>query len=291
MSAMPATARPKRTSVTGYYTILAVLFLAVQGSFWWVSAGRLPDLGVVPELASEQELDVLSFGDRQLLFRIMAFRLNNTGDTFGRFTRLASYNMEKVYLWFTMLDKFDNKSNHLPSMSAYYFSQTQNEKDVIHLVNYLYEHSYWRPEVKWWWLGQATYLALHKLKDEDLALKIAKHLEGVKGIPYWAQQMPAFVYEKRGEFEDAYIIMRNILETDQEMDQGELNYMRYFMEERLERLKEAEELLKKQQERIDRKSKETGVISPVVPMVTTPSTPKPEKTEEQPQPADAHQAP
>ncbi len=243
---------------TRYYTALAIFLLIIQAGFWQVSQGRLPDLGVVPELASEDELNLLSFGDKQLLFRIMAFRLNNTGDTFGRFTRLGDYDMEKIYDWFTLLDKFDAASNHPAAMASYYFAQTQNEADVIHMIYYLYEHSYYRPQEKWWWLAHATYMALHKAQDKDLALKIAKHLEGVRGIPYWAQQMPAFVHEERGEFEDAFIIMKNILEDDTELDQGELNYIRYFMEERMERAEEVQELLRQQQQRIETERKEGG---------------------------------
>jgi hypothetical protein len=237
------------TSAT-YYSRIAIVFLCIQAVFVWASMHRIPDLGIVPEPASAEELQLLSFGDSQLLFRIMGFRLNNTGDTFGRFSKLSEYNMENIHHWFSKLDALDGRANHLPAMAAYYFSQTQNKPDVIHLVDYLYEHSYHRPQEKWWWLTQAVYMAIHKLKDDTLALKIAKPLEGVKGIPYWAQQMPAFVHEKRGEFEDASIIMQNILKDDPNLTQGELNYIQYFMEDRLKRLKEVEGLLEEQQKRI-----------------------------------------
>jgi hypothetical protein len=245
-----------------YYIRLAVIFLIMQAAFAFTSMKRIPDLGVVPDLSSEQELRLLSFGDGQLLFRIMAFRLNNTGDTFGRFIKLSDYNMKKIHTWFTRLDAFDATANHLPSMAAYYFSQTQNHKDVRHLVDYLYEHSYYRPSEKWWWLTQGVYLAMHKLKDDALALKIAEPLVGVKGIPYWAQQMPAFVHEKRGEFEDAATIMKNILAEDDALSQGELNYIRYFMDERLKRLKEVESLLDAQQMRIKQEGKAEDAPTP-----------------------------
>ncbi len=237
------------------YSYLALVLLSLQAVFCFASINRIPDLGVVPELASRHELDVMAFGDRQLLFRIMAFRLNNTGDTFGRFTKLSSYNLQKVHQWFSELDTFDGRSNHLPTMAAYYFSQTQNHPEVIEMVNYLYEHSYWRPEVKWWWLTQGVYLAMHKLNDDALALKIATPLAGVKNIPYWAQQMPAFVHEKRGEFEDASIIMQNILKDDRKLNQGELNYIHYFMDDRIKRLKEVEGLMEAQQRRLNAEAK------------------------------------
>lgn len=240
-------------SVVKRTSLIACLLLALQAGFWWKSFGKLPDLGVVPDVMTDDEIQLLSFGDAELFFRIMAFRLNNTGDTFGRFTTLRDYDMQKISAWFAKLDRLDDKANHLPSMAAYYFSQTQKTPEVRYLVEYLYNHSKDRPKLKWWWLTQATYLAMHKLEDDELALKVAAPLEGVRGIPYWAQQMPAFVHEKRGEMEDAYLIMRAILEEDDKLDQSELNYMKYFMEERLDRMKEVEDLLDKQQQRIEEK--------------------------------------
>jgi hypothetical protein len=52
-------------------------------------------------------------------------------------------------------------------------------------------------------------------------------------VPILAQQLPALVLEKRGEFEAAYEIMKAIKENADELSYGEINYMRYFVEERL----------------------------------------------------------
>lgn len=240
------------------YSALAILLLLVQGAFWNYTADQLPKLGVVPELASHDELHLMAFGDEQLLYRIMAFRLNNTGDTFGRFTALRDYDLERLYHWFTRLNQFDNRSDIFPALASYYFSQTQDQPQVIHMVNYLYEYSHWRPEEKWWWLTQAVYLAQHKLEDLQLALDIAQHLEGVRGIPHWAQQMPAFVHEERGEMGAAFAIMKNILAEDEDLTKGELNYMHHFFKERVERLEEVEELLEKRRQELETSTESSG---------------------------------
>jgi hypothetical protein len=248
------------TNISKQHIMLALLLLGLQAGFWWKSYGRLPNLGVVPELASPSEMQLLAFGDNELYYRIMSFRMNNIGDTFGRFTPLKNYNLEKLYHWFTRLDMFDNRSGSLATLSANYFSQTQDAPQVIHMVNYLYEHSKDRPQEKWWWLTQATYLAMHKLKDNDLALKVASPLEGVENIPQWAQEMPAIVHEKRGEMEDAYLIMKNLLKDKEKFTQSELNYMKYFMEERVHKLDEVEKLLQEKQKQIDAETKKDDKI-------------------------------
>lgn len=222
---------------------ILVVFLGLQGAFWFHTRSIMPEMGIVPDVPGEATIKALSFGDDQALYRLLSLNLQNAGDTFGRFTALYKYDFNKLYHWFTLLGKLDNQSNYLPSMATYYFSQTQNKNDVRYIVDYLAEFSKGREKEKWWWTVQGAYLASHKMKDLDKAMMIAQRLENVRGIPMWAQQFPAFIHEKRGEFDDALAIIQNILANEKEFTQGELNFMRYFAAERLNRLDEIKEIL------------------------------------------------
>lgn len=215
---------------------MLVLFLGLQGAFWQHTHTRLPEMGVVPDVPGVTTLKALSFGDEEALFRLLSLNIQNAGDTFGRFTALYKYDFNRLYHWFKALDSLDNQSNYAPAMATYYFSQTQYAPDVKYLVDYLGEFADGRITDKWWWMVQAVYLANHKLKDQDLALKYAKKLEGNTDIPLWAQQMPAFIMEQRGEFEDAAVIIQNIMDSEQQLPQGELNFMHNFVEERIKAL-------------------------------------------------------
>lgn len=228
--------------------IFLLIALGFQTMFWWQVRTRLPDMTIVPDVPGEQALRVMSFGDEEFLFRAMAVNLSNSGDTFGRFTALYKYDLHKIYLWFTLLDRFNTHSNVLPSMAAYYFSQTQKTSDVRYMVDYLYEHSVSRIQEKWWWMAQGVYLAMHKLKDDELALKLANTLTEAKNVPLWVNQLPAFVYEKRGEFDAALEIMQNILDHTKDIEPGELRYMKYFIDERISKL---EDLDKDERVRLD----------------------------------------
>lgn len=227
------------------YALLAGFFFLLQVGFWWPTHRMIPDMGVVPDVSTERALNVMSFGDEEFMFRVMAFRLNNAGDTFGRFTALYKYDLKKVYDWFTLLDKFDNKANILPYIGAYYFSSTQKKSDVKYIVQYLKEHSEGRLSTKWWWRTQAVYLALHKLKDPEWALELARPLENAEGIPFWARQLPAFVHEQRGEFGDALSIVEAILKNADDIPPSELRFMYYFVKDRLNKLEELEKSMGK----------------------------------------------
>ncbi len=224
-----------------------LLALGGQLAFWNHTRDIMPDMGIVPSVPGERTVRALSFGDEQAFFRLLALNIQNSGDTFGRFTALYKYDFNKLYHWFRVLDGLDNQSNYLPSMATYYFSQTQNQDNVRYIVDYLDEHTLGREKETWWWVAQASYLAGHRMKDSARALELANRLSHVKGIPLWAQQSAAFVHENRGEYGEALDIIQEILKDPSQYSQGELNFMRYFIEERLGKMKEMDAELQRVQ--------------------------------------------
>lgn len=238
----------------------AVCFMA-QAAFWQHTRAIMPEMTIVPDVLGERALRALSFGDEEAFFRLLALNIQNSGDTFGRFTALYKYDFNKLSHWFALLGRFNNQSNYMPALASYYFSQTQNPSDVRYLVDYLDAYASGREKEKWWWLTQAAYLAEHKLKDTDRALEVAEKLRGLRGIPIWAQQLPAFIHEKRGEFGEALAIMEEVMKHPEDYNQGELNFMKQFIDERLHRLNEVEEELKEIQRQKD-EMKAKGIAEP-----------------------------
>jgi hypothetical protein len=212
------------------------LFVLLQLTYWVETHNIKPNLGIVPDVPGRAAIHAMTFGDDEFYFRVLAFIIQNAGDTFGRFTSLRYYDFNKLYHWFNLLDELDARSNMIPAMACYYFSQTQNTADVRYIVDYLYTHATRDIAHKWWWLVQSIYLAQHKLNDMDLAMKVATPLVNPE-VPAWAQQMAAVVHEKRGEMEDALQIMMTIKENAKHISDADLKYMTYFIEERLGKLK------------------------------------------------------
>lgn len=215
-------------------SLIFVLFLQI--TFWYKTKHIKPDMIIVPNVPNLNTVKLLSLGDYQFYFRNFAFKVQNAGDSWGRFTALKEYDYEKLQGWFYLLDELDSKSNFVPSLASYYYSQTQNSEDTIHIVEYLRNHAKRDPRRKWWWLAQAVYIANHKLKNKDLALEVSYELaatpKDVK-MPYWARQMPAFIHEQRGEKNAAKEIIIDILNNFEEFTPGELNFMEYFIRDRL----------------------------------------------------------
>lgn len=221
-------------NLSNYY-ILLTLLVCTQLGYWYKTKEIVPEMGIVPDVLGADAVRATTFGDEQFYFRVLAFNLQNAGDTFGRSTSLRYYDFNKLYMWFNLLDVLDPKSNMIPSMATYYFSQTQNTADVRYVVDYLYTHATRDVKNKWWWLVQAIYLSMHKLDNKDLALKVSEPLVN-PDVPAWAQQMAAVVREKRGEIEAALSIMETIKNNAKEIKDMDLKYMEYFVKERAKRL-------------------------------------------------------
>jgi len=117
------------------------LFIGLQLVYWYKTADIQPEMEIVPNVPGRESLHAMTFGDDEFYFRTLAFMLQNSGDTYGRFSPLRYYDFNKLYQWFTLLDELDNRSDMMPSMASYYFSQTQNTADIRYVVDYLYAHS------------------------------------------------------------------------------------------------------------------------------------------------------
>lgn len=225
--------------------LLFVIFLFLQVGFWKKYEHVKPDMIIVPEVPSKLMVQALSLGDEQFYFRYLGLKIQNAGDSWGRFTALRDYNYADLLKWFMLLDILDHKSNYIPSLAAYYYAQTQNSDDTIYVVEYLRNHYKYNPALKWWWLSQAVYIAQHKLKNSDLALELAYEMHNLPNyidMPLWAREMAAFIHEKRGEEESAKDIIANIIYHQKDFSIGELNFMEYFISDRLKNEKFKEEL-------------------------------------------------
>ncbi|ETN98296.1 GTPase [Reticulomyxa filosa] len=203
--------------------------------FWFYTHKIIPYLGIVPEVPTVNQTKIMALGDEQFFFRYLALYIQNSGDTFGRFTSLKNYDYSALLKWFLLLDELDHRSNFVPAIASYYYSNTQKVEDNKYIIEYL-EKTYDKDPVnKWWWLGQAVMLAQNKLQDKHLALRLAYKLSTTPNdkLPRWAQQMPVFILEQLGEKEQALAIIKDLADKFDNYSQGEINFMNYFIRNRL----------------------------------------------------------
>lgn len=222
------------------------LFIAVfacQICFWKQTEKFHGNLEIVPPAPNKYVVSAASLGDNEFLFRVLALRFQNSGDVFSGFVALKDYDYSRVYDWMKTLDTLNADSRMVPALAAYYYSQTQNKEDSRKVIDYLDEHSSANIDANWWWLFQAIYLA-KRIGDFDRALDLAYKLaeNNAKDAPIWTKQMPAFIGEEMGDGCVAFeVISKLIAESEngtRQISADEMNFMRFFISNRLRHLKE-----------------------------------------------------
>lgn len=226
-----------------FFWLFVVTFL-LQIFFWKQTENIKAKFDIIPPAPSKYLVSAASLGDKEFLFRILATRLQNSGDIFAGFISLKNYDYLRIYQWITTLDTLNEKSNFVPSLAAYYYSQTQNVSDIKYIVNYLDEHASKNVDKNWWWFFQAIYLARNKLQDMNRSLELAYKLSSNndKNAPIWTKQMPAFIHEEMGDGCMAFKVIEQILKENESgtetLKPEDIDFMRFFIKERLKHLQD-----------------------------------------------------
>lgn len=230
-------------NITSIYLVIFILLLFIQFLFWKKYANFRAKLEVVNTPPNEKTMKAFTFGDDEFFYRIKSFKVQNMGDTYARNTPLRDYDYRKLYGWFKELEKLDYNSNYLPSMVAYYFSQTQNIEDRIYVVRFLLEHALKNPEKKWWWMYQASYIAYYTMNNKDLGLRIAYLLRKYSpdSAPIWIKQTYSFLLSDRGNTcETIRVINETLMDLEKnktdEKKEKELNYMKFFLNNEMKKI-------------------------------------------------------
>lgn len=216
---------------------LFILFFFTLNVLFFIEIKHIkPKLNIVPPVIGEKHVDALALGDKQFYFRVLGLKIQNAGDSFGRFSALKEYDYERLERWFLLLDKIDNESNFIPTLAGYYFSQTQNIPDVIHIINYLRSHSKYNLQKKWWWLIQSAFLAESKLKNYDLALEISYEIKNLPpDAPPWAKYFSSIILAKIGDNDKAAEMMSVLIHNHDDINEQEWNFIKFFFKDRLKK--------------------------------------------------------
>ena len=74
----------------------------------------------------------------------------------------------------------------------------------------------------------------------ELAYKLSQN--NAKNAPLWTKQMPAFLHEENGEACMAFAVIQKLISESEsgarQLSAEEMNFMRYFIKDRLQRLQE-----------------------------------------------------
>lgn len=203
----------KRNTVL-YLFLFAALCLNI--GLWLYSNKIYVKWGNVPPVPKINTLVMGFLGDNQFAFRASAIALQNYGSV-GETQSLKDYNYETLGGWFNLLDRLDPKSNYVPYLAAYYYGAVQDPSMLGPVISYLEKVGMYEGQGRWRWLAQAAYLARHRMKDTDWAIRIARKLGSIYKpgeMPVWTLNMESMLTADMGDKQAAYLLMLEILKNE-----------------------------------------------------------------------------
>ncbi|PZP54294.1 MAG: hypothetical protein DI586_10135 [Micavibrio aeruginosavorus] len=194
-----------------------VLFAVLNAGLWFYSNKIYTKWTNIPPAPKIKSSAISFLDDRSLAYRAYGLALQNFGSV-GQTQSLKNYNYNNLGEWFSLMEHLDSGSHFMPYMAAYYFGATPDASQLKPVIAYLEETGMKPGPQNWRWLAQAAYLARHRLKDMDEALRIARRLGSIykPPMPTWTRNMEPMLRADLGDKQAAYLLMLEILKTDGE---------------------------------------------------------------------------
>ncbi|MBL1141972.1 MAG: hypothetical protein HND53_08085 [Proteobacteria bacterium] len=150
---------------------------------------------------------------------------------------LKDLNYDRVIDWLDLILKLDDKTQYPLLAGVRFYAEVSDVGKQRKMIDYVSQKFIEKPDERWPLMTHAVYIAKHRIKDVDLALRCAQLIRQYAkraNIPHWAKQMEIFILEDMGELESAMVLIGGLLES------GELDdpHQRQFLGQRLEEIKQ-----------------------------------------------------
>ncbi len=219
--------------------VLPTLLIALIIQIVWHNVRPAPLAQVIdlPTPPTNEQLNVASFGDPVAFSKLTMLWLQAHDNQPGISIPFRKLDYTVLVQWLESTLALDPRS-HYPLLSAVrVFGEVPVPEKQRQMLAFVEQEFHKDPDHRWQWLAHAAFVAKHRLKDQQLALKFAKSLtEKATGenVPSWAKQMQIFLLEDMGEIESAKVLLGGLLESGQITDPHEQAFL-------YQRLKEIEQ--------------------------------------------------
>lgn len=185
-------------------------------------------------------LRLASLGEPIALAKILMLQLQAFDYQSGTRIPYRDLDYSRVEDWLARILELDPEGQYPLLAASRLYAEVPDETRQRSMLEFVYRAYLQDPNRRWPWLAHATFLAKHRLKDMDLALKYAAALQKyttAKDVPAWAMTMEIFIREDMNELETARVMIGGLLASGRITDRGELNFLDGRLREIEERLK------------------------------------------------------
>lgn len=205
--------RPVSTVPVAVRALLA-LSLCCQLSWSYLSPATVPTAQTLSEAPAPQALQLSAFGEPGTLARLLMLWLQAFDDQPGLNIPFAELDYTRIIDWLDALLDMDTRFQYPLLSASRVYTETPDDTKKRQMLAFVHRRFLENPDQRWPWLAHAVYVAKHRLKDPQLALKYARTLRlnvHSATTPPWVTQMELFVLEDLGEMESARILIGGLL--------------------------------------------------------------------------------
>lgn len=219
--------------------IWIIIFFVAQICVWFFAHTIKPKYIITPFPPTKTEIEAMSFGDRQLLFRMLVFKIQNAGDAIGQYHNFNEYDYKKLRTWFEALDDIDSHSEYIPYMAAYYYSIVRNVEKSKIIADYIANYASVDPQKHWRLMTTALYIYKTQVPHSENEIYAIGELLLTQKIPMWAKALAAFFLKESGDLCASYELIMKVT-ADEEISSDDNIQDRFLIEtlnENIEQLK------------------------------------------------------
>ena len=219
--------------------IWIIIFFVAQICVWFFAHTIKPKYIITPFPPTKTEIEAMSFGDRQLLFRMLVFKIQNAGDAIGQYHNFNEYDYKKLRTWFEALDDIDSHSEYIPYMAAYYYSIVRNVEKSKIIADYIANYASADPQKHWRLMTTALYIYKTQVPHSENEIYAIGELLLTQKIPMWAKALAAFFLKESGDICASYELIMKVT-ADEEISSDDNIQDRFLIEtlnENIEQLK------------------------------------------------------
>ena len=168
----------------------------------------------LPNPPDTRLLRLSGLGEPDALAKILMLWLQAFDNQPGVSIPFARLDYARVINWLDALLALDNRFQYPLLSASRVYTETPDNARKRQMLEFVHRRFLEDPGRRWPWMAHGVYVAKHRIKDLQLALKYANALRlnvDSAAAPPWATQMEIFVLEDLGEVESARVIIGGLL--------------------------------------------------------------------------------
>ena len=210
---MRARERPISTVPAAVRALLA-LSLCCQLYWSYLSPAAVATAQTLPDAPDPELLQLSAFGEPETQARLLMLWLQSFDDQTGLNIPFAELDYARVIDWLDALLDLDTRFQYPLLAASRVYTETPDDTKKRQMLAFVHRRFLEDPEHRWPWMAHGVYVAKHRIKDLQLALKYANALRlnlSSDTAPPWVTQMELFVLEDMGELESARTLIGGLL--------------------------------------------------------------------------------